>query len=316
MDLGIKIPCVRCGKMIEPTKTYCSDCEREMSGQPRTGGGRKSFRIIIFLVLILAAAEAYYLTQPAKEELPKATKSAEKSPKVETKAPLASTPKASTPSPDKIESNGAGSNPVAAKPGQNSGAGASTSSGEQSGANAASSQTASSAPSGAGAATASTSMAPVEPVPPAPSSAAEGAQGVAAPQPVKPVEPEPSKPEPKTASAPPAAPINPAVLAQAAKADTLIWVFYQKKTEADRRMVEEFKKLGFVNVHAKGRWEGNYRDQNIFYRTDDKKPVQALAAQTPTENFQAYNYKSERIAGRIKELFKKNGALEYLVIVH
>jgi hypothetical protein len=307
--------------MIEPTKTYCSDCEREMSGQSRTGGGRKSFRIFLFVVLILAAAEAYYLKKPAKEELSTSTQRVEKAAKVETKAPI-KTP--STPASDKVETIPANQNQAAAKPVQTTATEASTNSTVSVPQNSQNLQTPPASPStqpaqntAAGSGAQTIPSASAEPSSPVSAPSSEAGQSVVAPQPLKPAEPEAGKAESKIPSlAPPAEPVNPAILAQPAKAETVIWVYYQKKAESDRRVAEAFKKLGFVNAQAKGRWEGSYRDQNIFYRTEDKKPVQALASMTPAENFQMYNYKSERIAGRIKEQFKKNAALEYLVIVH
>jgi hypothetical protein len=275
--------------MIEPTKTYCSDCQREMSGEAPASSASKSFLSLFFLLLILVVAGAYYVLWPEREDgsklsqRPPKTLNAEKSESALTRpAPVESKPAA-----EKMENAGGAPSPATA-------------------------------PASVVAPATQTAGATASPVEPTAPLATEAALSTPNPLPIKPVESESGKLAAAQEPSPnlPAAGYSPGQpAAQPPKNEVVIWVFYQKVVDTDRKFAEELKKIGYVNAQPKGRWDGNYRDQNIFYRTDDKKPVQALLAKIPQATFQAYNYKSERIASRIKEHFKKNATLELLVIL-
>lgn len=97
--------------------------------------------------------------------------------------------------------------------------------------------------------------------------------------------------------------------------DAAVWVFWMDKEGADKTVVERLQEHGYVNSTAKGQWPGHFNDKNIFYRHEDKRGLDNLREALGSGNFYDYYYNNDRIGHNVKQIFRENDNVQFVVIL-
>ncbi len=93
-----------------------------------------------------------------------------------------------------------------------------------------------------------------------------------------------------------------------------IWVFHLGQNGLDIEIAEHLRGKGYANVTSKGKWPGHFNDKNVFHRHEDDKGLDKLMNSLPADDFFHYYYDNERIGTSVKNIFRDNADVNFLII--
>lgn len=94
-----------------------------------------------------------------------------------------------------------------------------------------------------------------------------------------------------------------------------VWVYSSLSAENAAGLAAHLHEAGFRNAQAKGEWKTRSEEQYLFYRDAAKTNLDALFVEIGVTELQPFHYDSERVGAKVKEMFRDNPNLGFLVIV-
>lgn len=94
-----------------------------------------------------------------------------------------------------------------------------------------------------------------------------------------------------------------------------VWVYYADKEGRDIAAVEQLKSQGQANAAAKGRWSTKNKVNYIFFREENQDELEALKKKFGELEFIAFPSEGPQTSRNLKNAFKENPSLKFLVIV-
>ncbi len=96
--------------------------------------------------------------------------------------------------------------------------------------------------------------------------------------------------------------------------DATVWIYYTRDESTDSNLVKKLKSEKFKHAVAKGVWKTRSESQFLFHRTPEGNDVTELRKALGLEDVEVYYFDERRVGNKIKQTFKDNPELDYLVI--
>lgn len=93
-----------------------------------------------------------------------------------------------------------------------------------------------------------------------------------------------------------------------------IWIFHLGQRGRDRDLAEHLQSRGYGNLASKGGWPGHFNDKNVFYRHEDERGLDRLKDSLPADDYFFYYFGSERIGTSVKNIFRNNEDVNFLIV--